>query len=593
MATLRAAGPPVSAFDAEQAAWRERTVKGILWMTIVVVLTGGMFTAIVLHHLAFGIVMATIATAMLVSVLAKGLGYRARAIVLVSAVQVGLAAGCLFAGNAPNNAVVMCVYVVVATMLLGRRWGIATVAASSATMLVTGALHQLDAFRVVRVDPNSPMSVVRITLMFTLLGSTVVLALSYLLGHADRMLAAKVAALARLEREQAEKERIADELRQREAAFHKAREFEILGRLAGSVAHDFNNALLIMQMSADLARDDPSYLEKGLRDINDAIRQAAATTRQLRAFGPQAGRPPVTLSISETVERTGELLRRILPKNIELHVSVAGEGLVRADEGQVQGILTNLALNARDAMPEGGRLDLRERLATRDEIDAIGLRNSFVAIEVEDDGAGIGADTMKHLFEPFFTTKGALGTGLGLASVKALVEDNGGRIVVTSRVGTEEHGTKFVAYWPLAEESASPSANPLAAAARPVATVLVVDDDDQVRRVMATAIARSGCKTLEASGVDDALMLARRHREPIDVMCTDTVMPGPPVRQLIEGFRAAHPKGRVLVCSGYAPADAPPPPRNSVDAFLPKPFTPDALARAIAELTPPSPVRAA
>jgi two-component system cell cycle sensor histidine kinase/response regulator CckA len=349
------------------------------------------------------------------------------------------------------------------------------------------------------------------------------------------------------------------------------------------VAHDFNNALLIIQANADLARLRPSYAETALQAISEAIHQAAATTRQLRAFSPQAQQPPRVVSLGDTLEREVQLLKWILPANIALrYEEPSAEVTVLGDEGQIQSLLTNFALNARDAMPEGGTLEMRLRSATPDERDDSAQDgDDFAVIAIEDTGVGMSPETTARIFEPFFTTKGAAGTGLGLASVRAIVERAGGRIEVESAIG---RGTRFRIFWPIhrAENARRSSAVPEDDEAGS-GTVLVVDDDDEVRRAMVKPLAWRGYTVLEARTGADALLVARRHHERIDVLCVDLIMPGMPTRQLVESFRAAHPDVRVLLCSGYLPEEAGRP-LDVVDAFLPKPFSPSALARVVRRL---------
>jgi CheY-like chemotaxis protein len=286
---------------------------------------------------------------------------------------------------------------------------------------------------------------------------------------------------------------------------------------------------------------------------------------------------PRALALTETVERTATTLERVLPSNIEVKVSLGGEPAIFAEEGHLQGIVTNLALNARDAMPQGGNLDLSVREATAAEVEAAGLSARFALLEIADDGVGMSKETRARVFEPYFTTKGAAGTGLGLASVRAQVEAGGGRILVTSALG---RGTRFSVFWPLYDETGAVSPEKNGRAESRTGTVLLVEDDRQVRDAMARALGWSGFNVLEASNGDEAMTVARRYGGAIDVLLSDCVMPGLPVQRVIEGFRGLFPTGRVVLCSAYAPDQVAPPP-DSIDAFVAKPCTVENLTHLV------------
>jgi signal transduction histidine kinase len=249
----------------------------------------------------------------------------------------------------------------------------------------------------------------------------------------------------------AERSRVQAELASREAAYLKARELEVLGRISGTVAHDFNNALAVILAAVDELERAQLAGRLGLtvRDLRTAAEQAQATTRQLRVFGPGAPRPPTVVALAPVVERAGAALKRILPATVELTLEVRAEPHVSADEGQLMRILTNLALNARDAMRQGGRLTLRLRPSEGDA--------GLVALEVADTGTGMSEEVKARIFDPYFTTKGEQGTGLGLASVRQLVLAAGGRVAVDSALG---RGTTVTVLWPVAP---APGASPRAA----------------------------------------------------------------------------------------------------------------------------------
>jgi signal transduction histidine kinase len=573
--------------EQELQRWRERVLSGVLW-TVCVSLGVVLPLYFALGEAPFaGVLTPVFVTLLGAAMLHKRFPYHVRvALLLVLLFAIGIIA-MVRAGFGPNVTVLLETLVVVSVLLLGRRWGLAMTALSAASLSGMWLLHRsgaIDSLAIpsffMAVTPDDARGILRVTVNYAALSAISVVAVSFLLDRAEASLAVKARALEEAHRQQAEAESLREELRRQDEAFSKARELEILGRLAGSVAHDFNNALLIIQGNADLIRYDPGLLRSALDDIDAAVQQAASTTRQLRGLWQQPAVTPTRLDLREAVARTANLLKRLLPSNIAVQTAAERDFFVVADEGRLQGLLTNLALNARDAMPEGGSLELRVTQATEKEATDVGLLGRVALIEVQDNGCGMSPETRARLFEPYFTTKGKEGTGLGLASAKNVVEGHGGRIVVSSELG---RGTTLRIFWPLADGVQGSASSEMAAVGRGEATILVVEDDPGVRAAVGSALRRRGFIVLVASDGADALVVAQRHLGSIDLLCSDCVMPGAPVRHLVERFRAAYPEGRVILCSGYAPEDAGPP-LELIDAFVPKPFSPDALAAIIADL---------
>jgi two-component system cell cycle sensor histidine kinase/response regulator CckA len=573
--------------EQELQRWRERVLSGVLW-AVCSALGIALTLYVALGAIRFARTLEPIfATLLLLAALQKRVPYRARSGLLLALLYVIGITALTRAGFGPNVPVLFETSVLVSALLLGERWGLAMAILSAGSFPAIWMLQRsgaLDSLAIqslfVPVTPNDVRGILRITVTYVVLSATSVVAVSYLLNRAEGSLAATSRALEELRLEQTEADRLRDELRRQAEAFSKARELEVLGRLAGSVAHDFNNALLIIQGNADLVRHDPELLPSALDDIDAAVQQAASTTRQLRGLWHQPAVTPMRLELREAVLRTAKLLRRLLPSNIAVQTEADTDIFVTADEGRLQGLLTNLALNARDAMREGGMLALRVRVATDNEVEDVGLDGHFALMEVQDNGCGMSRETQARLFEPYFTTKGNEGTGLGLASAKAVVEGHDGRIVVSSELG---RGTTLRIFWPLAAEVAGGREDEAAAPARRQATILVVEDNPRVRSAVAGALAQRGFTVLAASDGADALVVAQRHLGKIDLLCSDCVMPGAPVRQLVERFRRAHPSARVILCSGYSPQDVGAP-LELIDAFVPKPFAPDALAATIDDL---------
>jgi signal transduction histidine kinase len=380
-----------------------------------------------------------------------------------------------------------------------------------------------------------------------------------------------------------ERTRLEEQLRQ-------AQKLEAVGRLAGGVAHEFNNLLTVITGYCQLILDrlDPADPQRGnAEEIKQAADRAAALTAQLLAFGRKALSAPSVLDLNALVRDSERALRSLLGQAVELVLDLGpGLGAVRLDPGQFHQVLLNLALNAREAMPQGGRLTVRTAAVTLDEADARqhpeGRPGPYVLLAVTDTGRGIGADIRPHLFEPFFTTKGAGGgSGLGLATVYGIVRQSGGHIEVDSEPG---RGTTFRIYLPGVE--ATPPETAAAAAARGTATVLLVEDEDLVRNLVRYILQQEGFTVLEAADGLQALQLSEQHPEPIDLLVTDVLMPRMDGQELARRLRATRPHLPALFLSGYT--GTPTPNRGFREGaggnFLQKPFTPRALVHKVREL---------
>jgi two-component system, cell cycle sensor histidine kinase and response regulator CckA len=383
-----------------------------------------------------------------------------------------------------------------------------------------------------------------------------------------------------------------------EEQFRQAQKMESIGRLAGGVAHDFNNLLTIMLGFASQAKEglperDPARAD--LEEVESACTRAAALTRQLLAFARRQVTQPNALNLNDVTLSMDKMLRRLIGEDVEL-VTVLGDGLwtVWADQGQIQQVLVNLAVNARDAMPTGGTLTI-ETLNVTFEAEFAARRagmaeGDHVMLAVSDTGHGIPADILDHVFEPFFTTKPTgEGTGLGLATCYGIVKQAGGSIWVFSEPGG---GASFKIYLPRIHAAAD------AIPARVVAftptgheRILLVEDDSKVRTIAARALRGFGYRVTEAAHGEEALRLFADHVDEIDLLITDVVMPQMGGRELAERMVAARPDLKVLYTSGYTQSGIVH--HGVLDhgvAFLPKPYDPSALARTVrATLDDPRP----
>jgi len=374
--------------------------------------------------------------------------------------------------------------------------------------------------------------------------------------------------------------------REIEARLQQTQKLDAVGKLAGGVAHDFNNRLLIIIGYAELIKADlpaESPLARQLDMVLGSAQRGAELTRQLLAYSRQQVLKPEAFDVNHTVEGMRRLLERVIGDHVELATELAARGAVYCDRGQIEQVILNLAMNARDAMPGGGRLTLAtwDRAIRRGEDPSLPA-GDYVALAVRDAGTGIPDELIPHIFEPFFTTKEVgRGTGLGLAMVEGIVKQSGGSVKVESRLG---HGTTFTVYLPRGREPLAPHYVAVDAAPQDIAvqTVLVCDDDEDVRKLLVDVLRLRAHSVLEATNGRSALEAAARHAGSIHLLITDLVMPGMGGIELAAELRKRQPALRVLFVSGYTEhAETLSEPLGPHTRFLAKPFVPGDLTRAV------------
>ena len=377
-----------------------------------------------------------------------------------------------------------------------------------------------------------------------------------------------------------------------EAQLRQAQKMEAVGRLAGGIAHDFNNLIQVITGCGEVVLGDLPALHPCrdlVREMKNAGDRAAALTRQLLAFSRQQILAPRLLDLGAVAQDTSRLLRRLIGEDVELVTAAEpGLGLVRADPNQVEQVLLNLAVNARDAMPQGGKLTIETCNVELDEGYARANPDArpgpHVLLAVSDTGQGMDEATRSRVFEPFFTTKGERGTGLGLATVYGIVRQSDGHVTVYSEVG---RGTTFKVYLPRVLDGVptAPAEVVRAAPPRGSETVLLVEDEDGVRALAGYVLRDCGYEVLEARNGAEALRVAGGHTGQIELVVTDVVMPQMGGREVAERVAALHPEARVLFLSGYTDDAIV---RHGIleeeVAFLQKPFTTAALARKVREV---------
>ena len=385
------------------------------------------------------------------------------------------------------------------------------------------------------------------------------------------------------------------ERKELEAQLLQSQKMEAVGRLAGGVAHDFNNLLTVIIGYSQLALDklgEGTHVRPELTEVRRAGERAAGLTRQLLAFSRRQVLQPRVLDLNTVVREVEGLLRRVIGEDVELVAELAPNlGKVCADPGQLEQVLMNLAVNARDAMPGGGRLVIAtgECEALPDGVTTRPPQRSggWVRLTVGDSGTGMDDETLRHIFEPFFTTKEpGKGTGLGLSMVQGIVEQSGGCMAVTSAM---DRGTIFDIYLPLSEGTHEPAVETPAAAASPgrraMETIVVVEDEAGLRGLVQTVLEQAGYRVMVAASPTEAEALFTRHSGTVDLLLTDMVMPGSSGRELARRVLERHPGIRVLYMSGYS--DLTHRQNGSLEGsldLLQKPFSPETLTLRVREM---------
>lgn len=373
----------------------------------------------------------------------------------------------------------------------------------------------------------------------------------------------------------------------------QSQRLEAIGQLAGGIAHDFNNMLMVIDQSAEQAQSrlqDPQAVALRLEQIRTAAQRSAGLTRQILAFARQQKLQISEVAVREVLTETQGLLRHLLGAHVRLDVQHApGSPHILVDPNQIQQVLVNLALNARDAMPDGGELSITSSVVEYETqpIDHELLPGRYALLCVRDTGPGLEPDVLPRVFEPFFTTKrGTNATGLGLAVVHGAVKQNGGHVAVESELG---RGTTFRVHFPLAASEAAsapprPAAAPTSAPDAP-GTVLLAEDEELIRDLIATALRDMGLAVLSAASGEEALELAAGHPHAIDLLVSDVVMPGISGGELAERLVAARPDLSVLLLSGYAgPILARRTPLAVPHSFLAKPVSTARLKHVVREI---------
>jgi PAS domain S-box-containing protein len=390
--------------------------------------------------------------------------------------------------------------------------------------------------------------------------------------------------------------KVQNELKAIEEQLRHTVKMEAIGRLAGGVAHDFNNLLMVISSYTELLlqqlEDQPESTKK-LRAIDGATQRAARLTRQLLAFSRKQTMQPEVIDLDSLIANFEQLLRRVMIQQIDLLLELDSNGArIKADPSQLEQVLMNLAVNARDAMPAGGRLAIHTRLLRFEEDTVRSLfsipRGEYVEISVTDCGSGMSPEVQARIFDPFFTTKEpGQGTGLGLAMAYGIIKQSGGYVEVNSAVG---QGTTFRIWLPTTRDASSTSKLETSISPRGRGTILIVEDETELRQGLAESLSALGYQVLEAEHGGEAIEIVEQHSGQIDLLLSDAVMPHLRGVDLLQRIRATYPGIKLILMSGNPQATLP----NSVSGedgkadgnivFLQKPFAHAELAQAVRKL---------
>jgi signal transduction histidine kinase/FixJ family two-component response regulator len=462
--------------------------------------------------------------------------------------------------------------VLLAGALLDRRWAAGLLVFHGAALIAFGYAIEtgwVGRLSPERADPLVFADWIRMGIVFIAVTGAIVFALLAVVNQIDRARAEAWRTVEALRREQGERAR---------RAVIQAQHLESMGRFAGGVAHDFNNLLtVILATGGEIERSGDEH-SRGLgREITQAAHSAASLTKQLLAVGKRDLWRPEPIDVDMAIAALEKPIRRLLPEDVALVVDLHGEGTkCFVDPSHFQQVALNLSINARDAMPKGGILTIS---TARAELDAA----RAMLVTVRDTGVGMSAEQREHIFEPFFTTKDkGRGTGLGLASVYGIVQRAMGRITVDSEPG---EGSTFRVWWPVGDEASAPADARAPGPSRPEIRshlILVAEDEATVRAPMCRALDRAGYETLEAQDGTEALSILRKNARHIALFCTDAIMPGVPLADVLAELRSTRPELPVLLCSGYVEEDLV---RRDIEAgrgaFLQKPYSMKALVAAV------------
>jgi signal transduction histidine kinase/ActR/RegA family two-component response regulator len=471
------------------------------------------------------------------------LPYRVRAVTLSGSCFVAAASAVVLRGLSAAPVLLLGLGVLLAALFLGRKGMIGSLTLAGGTVALIG-----------RPEAAANASPWFSAIDFVCVAGVLTILVQVVVTRLEESLVRRREAFKRLRAEQALRERTQAELTRAQATLLQAQKLDALGRLAGGVAHDFNNTLQVVLGWTEMLREatDPQQMRDGIEQIHGAAERSRGLTRQLLAFSRPELSSPKRVKVHELLPALIKSFRRLLPDDISIVAHTDQELSLLMDEGHLSQVLLNIVLNARDAMPAGGTLALTTRFIPRAELPPVAARfdSGAVEIEVTDTGTGMDEETRSRAFEPFFTTKGKRGNGLGLSTAYAVVQRAHGAIDLKSEPG---QGTSVKLFFPALTSAEDPLPAAAERTSRPVVaqTVLLAEDDRDVRTPLARALRQAGHHVVEVADVEAGRAVVRQRGTEFAVLVTDGIMPGGSTRDLINDFLVARPDGRVIVCSGY------------------------------------------
>lgn len=508
------------------------------------------------------------------------LPYRVRALTMSAATFVAAGGAIDVRGLAAAPVLLLGFAVLMTALFVGRAGMIGSLVLAGSIVAFLGHPEPVATF-----NPwSSAIDAVCVAGVMTILVDFVVRRLEGSLEHSSQ-------ALERLRAEQALRERAQDELTRTQATLLQTQKLDAVGRLAGGVAHDFNNTLQVVLGWTELLRSDthPQHVRDGIEQIHAAAERSRGLTRQLLAFSRPEMQTPTRVELHNFLSALVKSYRRLLPDDVSIVARTVPGLAVFMDEGHLSQVLLNIVLNARDAMPAGGTVAVIARFAAREELPPVasGFENGAVEIEVTDTGTGMDKETLSRAFEPFFTTKGKRGTGLGLSTAYGVVQQAHGVIDIQSEPGK---GTSVKLFFPMAIPADVGASAGARASRAPVGhAVLLAEDDRDVRTTVARALRQAGHRVVEVGDVEAGRVVVRERGAEFAVLVTDGIMPGGSTRHLIDDYLKSRPDGRVVICSGYLDDELS---KRDLGArtfeFVPKPFSPAELVAKLDSVDVPS-----
>ncbi len=544
--------------------WRENLLKGVLATSTIALipplLIQGWQALQGVSGTISGWWLALAAFVTLATVTLLPLRYRLRSALLLAIGYLFTTSAILIEGLAPAQFVAVCMLITLCVLLRSTLVALWMLSGIGLTMAAAAHLfsHGIIAPNALgHVDVTKPLNWLRVGLFTVFPSATMAVATSYLLDKLHETVRLRTILVRQLSDEVDQRELALAELERTQARLVQAQKLEAIGQLAAGIAHDFNNTLSVVALEAELLRHKSqgnADVARGADSLIAAAERGTQLSRQLLLFGRTEPTEREVLDAARQVEECVRTLQRLVPSEITFDIDLSKEALpVRMLASELQQIVLNLGINARDAMPSGGvlRLAIEHRQLDVAAASRLGLSpGAYALLTCRDTGAGMDAATLARAFEPFFTTKSSgRGTGLGLTNVWNIARRAGGTVDLQSAA---ERGTTLWVYLPIANAPVSILPEPRPSMLQGRETVLVVEDDIRIRALLVTVFVDAGYTVLDAANADAALALEREHAGAIELLCTDVVMPGRPARELIAELRDRRPQIAILVCSGYS-----------------------------------------